>query len=554
MTKRRSKRYTLSILAVLVVAAIMAAFVVTNTFAQENPSCAVDNYVWVGNGVSNSVSKIDKATNTVEATIPGVGYAGIAVDDKSVWTANYSTSTASKINKATNTVEATINVGKVPIAVAVDDKYAWVANMGDWGPPTGTVSKIDKATNLVVKVIALNQSAPDCITVDDKYVWVGNGISNSVSKIDKATDTVVQTIDLNPYTTPNYEGIRYGPWGITVDENYVWVSNHRSYSVSKIDKITGNVVATIDIRIGLTYAWVTGVAVDDRYLWASISAWAGYPNALFKIDKTSNAILATINGVGELYGPLIDKDYVWAVYRSSGTILKINKITNQIVATVSGFNGGPIINGDGTGYNYDKFMPCIHPPVAVANPGLDGNGSLILDGTGSSDPDGTIVSWDWVLANRDPQSNNFNLTGNIVSTNTVDTGIYDVTLTVTDNDGLTGTDTTELYVPTGLGVCSELQTLTDEIMETLGVTSQDEIVLSISGLQNQIQVTNDTLTTNLGSVEADFQSIFNDPTFIIPGDTLIEKFEALSQAISDLNNGRKEGIYVNLGGKSGRGR
>jgi YVTN family beta-propeller protein len=359
MTKIRGKRYTLSILAVLVVAAIMAAFVVSDTFAQESPSCAVDNYVWVVNQNTNSISKINKATNTVEAIIPGAGFTGLAVDDESVWTANFLTPTVSKINKATNTIETTIDVGQEPLGVAVDDTYAWAINskVGD-SYAAGTVSKIDKATNLVVKTIDLNQSYPNCITVDDKYVWVGNHLSNSVSKIDKATDTVVQTIDLNPYTTPDYEGIKYGPWGITVDEDYVWVSNHRSYSISKIDKITGDVVA-IDIRAGLTYAWPTGVAVDDKYLWAAITAPEGYPNALFKIDKASNAILETINGEGELYGPVIDKDYVWVIHKVSGTISKINKITNQIVATVSGLDGGPIINGDGTGYSYENFFPCI---------------------------------------------------------------------------------------------------------------------------------------------------------------------------------------------------
>lgn len=359
MEKIRDKRFFMSILTVLVMEVIMPAFVVSDAFAQEYPTCAVDNYVWVVNQNTNSIAKINKTTNMVEATIPGAGYVGLAVDDVSVWTANFLTPTVSKINKATNTIDAVINVGQEPSGVAVDDKYAWAINtkVGD-SDSAGTVSKIDKATNLVVKTIALNQSYPHCITVDDKYVWVGNFSSNSVSKIDKATDTVVQTIDLNPYTTPNWEGIKHGPWGITVDENYVWISNHRSYSISKIDKITGNVV-TIDIRAGLTYAWPTGVAVDDKYLWASISAWEGYPNALFKIDKASNTILEIINGMGELYGPEIDKDYIWAINKNYGTISKINKITNQIVATVSGLDGGPIINGDGTGYSYDKFFPCI---------------------------------------------------------------------------------------------------------------------------------------------------------------------------------------------------
>lgn len=192
-------------------------------------------------------------------------------------------------------------------------------------------------------------------------------------------------------------------------------------------------------------------------------------------------------------------------------------------------------------------------PVAVAEPGLDENGLLILDGSRSYDPDGTIVSWDWVLANRDSEGNDFIFPGEIASA-AVDVGIYDVTLTVTDDDGLTDTDTTVLYVPAGLGVCPELQALVDEIMETLGVTNQDQIIPAIIDLQNQLDEIDDTLTTDLGSIDTDFQNVFNDPDFAVPGDTLLEKFEALTQAVLDLNKGRKEGIYVNLGGKPGRGK
>src|SRR5690349_14974767 len=49
---------------------------------------AVTNYVWTANQIDNTISKIDKTTNAVVATIPsGVPqYAfGVAVDEDSVW-------------------------------------------------------------------------------------------------------------------------------------------------------------------------------------------------------------------------------------------------------------------------------------------------------------------------------------------------------------------------------------------------------------------------------------------------------------------------------------
>jgi len=62
-------------------------------------SSAVDNYVWVTNYNSNSVSKIDKATGTVVAEIPvGSTPFGIAVDDRHVWAVNRYSNSISEID------------------------------------------------------------------------------------------------------------------------------------------------------------------------------------------------------------------------------------------------------------------------------------------------------------------------------------------------------------------------------------------------------------------------------------------------------------------------
>lgn len=107
---------------------------------------------------------------------------------------------------------------------------------------------------------------------------------------------------------------------------------------------------------------------------------------------------------------------------------------------------------DGRNDVYGKFDNVVlsyleEEPVAVAEPGLDANGNLILDGSKSYDPDGTIISWEWAFENRDPSGNNFMLNGVTVSAEVVDVGVYNVTLTVTDDDDLKGTDGLMLAVP-----------------------------------------------------------------------------------------------------------
>ncbi|MDX1617427.1 MAG: family 16 glycosylhydrolase [Balneolaceae bacterium] len=68
-----------------------------------------------------------------------------------------------------------------------------------------------------------------------------------------------------------------------------------------------------------------------------------------------------------------------------------------------------------------------------------------FDGSGSSDSDGTISSWDWDFGDGSTGS------GELVSHTYGASGDYTVTLTVTDNDGATGTDSQVVSVSDGSG-------------------------------------------------------------------------------------------------------
>jgi len=105
-----------------------------------------------------------------------------------------------------------------------------------------------------------------------------------------------------------------------------------------------------------------------------------------------------------------------------------------------------------------RFVPSNEkPPVAKA--GLDQivivNEIVAFDGSGSMDSDGTIMiyTWDFGDTNR----------GSGVSTSNAYTaaGTYTVTLTVTDNDGLTGSDTATITVKTPAGALQDLITKVD---------------------------------------------------------------------------------------------
>jgi PKD repeat protein len=68
------------------------------------------------------------------------------------------------------------------------------------------------------------------------------------------------------------------------------------------------------------------------------------------------------------------------------------------------------------------------------------NATILFNGSRSSDPDGTITTWFWVFGD------NTSGTGKTVNHTFLKTGTYTVTLTVTDDDGATHTDTTTCVI------------------------------------------------------------------------------------------------------------
>jgi hypothetical protein len=91
----------------------------------------------------------------------------------------------------------------------------------------------------------------------------------------------------------------------------------------------------------------------------------------------------------------------------------------------------------------DPTICTLYEPVADA--GLDQigyvNETMYFDGSESHDVDGYIVSYEWDFGDGSPPGSG-EMTNHVFNPS----GVYTVTLTVTDNDGLTGHDTTIMYI------------------------------------------------------------------------------------------------------------
>ena len=113
-------------------------------------------FAYITNQGANSVSVIDVATNTVTATVTGLGTnpggIGVSPDGTRVYVANQGSASVSVIDTATNTVTTNVTVGPTPVGVAVtpDGTRVYVANLG-----SNDVSVISTATNTVTATVAV---------------------------------------------------------------------------------------------------------------------------------------------------------------------------------------------------------------------------------------------------------------------------------------------------------------------------------------------------------------------------------------------------------------
>jgi len=95
--------------------------------------------------------------------------------------------------------------------------------------------------------------------------------------------------------------------------------------------------------------------------------------------------------------------------------------------------------------------PSVFKAVASVKHDLLVGDRFFLDGSGSTDPNGTIVSWEWDLGNG--RSANGKTTRASYDT----AGTYTITLTVTDDNGATAKDSLNVNVKDSGVVTVEVQ-------------------------------------------------------------------------------------------------
>ena len=135
----------------------------------------------------------------------------------------------------------------------------------------------------------------------------------------------------------------------------------------------------------------------------------------------------------------------------------------------------------------------------------DGSQTVVLDGTGSSDSDGTIVSYLWTA----PDTTQYN---GATPSVTLSVGSHLMTLLVTDDDGATDTDTMTVTVNPGTPPTGRI---TDDLLVLYTFEETDgNTVFDVSGVGTPLNLT----IANLSAVTHDIGSLtVNSPTIIQSG-------------------------------------
>jgi YVTN family beta-propeller protein len=155
---------------------------------------------------------------------------------------------------------------------------------------------------------------PARLAVTEDAVWVLCPDDGSLSRIDPVTNELVATIPVGR-----------GPSGLAVGAGAVWVTSSRDGTVARIDPAAGRVVATSPVGRAPGGLTVAGGAV-----------WVALPDrgGLGRIDPASNRL--TIVPVPRCCdgGLAAGERALWAANRLDGTLVRLDLATGRVVARV----------------------------------------------------------------------------------------------------------------------------------------------------------------------------------------------------------------------------
>lgn len=300
------------------------------------------------------------SAGTISATITGLGaltppftsdanYA-IAADESAVWVHNGQTGNLLRIDPQTNMVVATIAVGAGAGGVALGQGAVWVVSSS-----TGTIVRVDPLTNRVTATIAWHSTDKIAgLAVSPGAVWLTDFSNDALIRIDSQTNKIVATL-------PNFPGIVADSFA----DGSVWTCNHHSNAqgLVRVDAQTNQVQA--QINPASDNGFCAGVVALPGAVWTmSYLPGESQSTRVERIDPATNRLSATIP-LPDLapFQLAADGQGVWDF--SHDSLYRIDPTTNRAVGVLAMQPANALAVGAGSVWvaKYDGTLVRITPAL-----------------------------------------------------------------------------------------------------------------------------------------------------------------------------------------------
>jgi len=266
--------------------------IVKKTIHTDAQPCApVEGFgsIWVSNFGSNTLQRIDPATNRVTGRVDiGAQPCGLAVGAGAVWINGYGSNSVERVDPQAMKLVAHIDVGRAPFDVLFAAGSVWTTNQQD-----GNVMRIDPATNAVVATIPVG-AGPAGLGFAAGSVWVGSTAVDRIFRIDPASNAVT------PVPVEHT-----GPAWLSTREDRVWVSSVPDGVAIRVDPATNHLTAVVKVRAQP----VDGVVDARGLVWIPNRG----DNSVSIVDAASATLVTTLrvgpapfvlnDGFGDIWSP-----------------------------------------------------------------------------------------------------------------------------------------------------------------------------------------------------------------------------------------------------------
>jgi DNA-binding beta-propeller fold protein YncE len=133
-----------------------------------------------------------------------------------------------------------------------------------------------------------------------------------------------------------------GPYRIAAVDSSLWITNHDSTTVTRLDASTGDEIGD-PVEVGDEPA---GVDADEHGVWVAASG----ANRVLHIDPSTSQIVGRVDVLSRPRNVLVTEHGVWVAAWGSDSVFLIDPSANEIVGDPIPVSGGPRGVAEGDGY------------------------------------------------------------------------------------------------------------------------------------------------------------------------------------------------------------